>query len=86
MERIRAGTLDMGLGFFKSAPGVCACHSFGFPLMVIRPETERPARASMTWSALKSERLILQAPPALVRQLIDRHLTQADIDPRRRRF
>jgi LysR family transcriptional regulator, carnitine catabolism transcriptional activator len=51
--------------------------------MVIRPETESaPRRASTTWSALKTERLILQAPPAPVRHLIDQHLGQAGIDPR----
>ena len=83
MQRVRAGTLDMGLGFFKSAPGVKRVPFFRFSLMVVRPETESaPHRATTTWSALRSERLILQAPPAPVRELIDRHLTQADIDPR----
>ena len=83
MQRVRAGTLDMGLGFFKSAPGVKRVPFFRFSLMIVRHETESaPHRATTTWSALRSERLILQAPPAPVRELIDRHLTQAGIDPR----
>src|SRR4249919_2090068 len=59
MQRVRAGTLDMGLGFFKSASGVTRVPFFRFSLMAIRPETAlAPHRASMTWSALRTERLI----------------------------
>ena len=51
--------------------------------MVIHPENATaPRRSSMTWSALKGERLILQAPPAPLRQLIDEHLTRAGVDAR----
>lgn len=82
-ERIYAGHLDIGFGFFKSAPGISRTRFFRFPLMVIHPESgTSPRRSSMTWSALKGERLILQAPPAPLRQLIDEHLTQAGVDPR----
>jgi DNA-binding transcriptional LysR family regulator len=49
--------------------------------MVIHPEHgTSPRRGSITWSALKAERLILQAPPAPLRQLIDEHLAQAGVD------
>jgi DNA-binding transcriptional LysR family regulator len=83
MEKVRAGTLDIGLGFFETSPGLRRIPFFRFSLMVVRPETgTASARASTTWSALKSEQLILQAPSAPMRQVIDRHLTRAGVDPR----
>ena len=83
VERIQAGGLDIGFGFFKGAPGVSRTRFFRFPLMVIHPENgTSPRRGSITWSALKGERLILQAPPAPLRQLIDEHLAQAGVDAR----
>lgn len=82
VERIQAGRLEIGFGFFKSAPGISRTRFFRFPLMVIHPESgTSPRRSSMAWSALKGERLILQAPPTPLRQLIDEHLAQASVDP-----
>jgi LysR family transcriptional regulator, carnitine catabolism transcriptional activator len=81
VARIQAGDLDIGFGFFKSAPGIVRTRFFRFPLMVIHPENATsPRRSSMTWSALRGERLILQAPPAPLRQLINEHLTQAGVE------
>jgi LysR family carnitine catabolism transcriptional activator len=81
VQRINAGDLDVGFGFFKNAPGISRTRFFRFPLMVIHPESgAAPRRSSMTWSALKGERLILQAPPAPLRQLVDEHLAQAGVD------
>jgi LysR family carnitine catabolism transcriptional activator len=80
LQRVKAGDLDIGFGFFKSAPGIHRTRFFRFPLMVIHPESgTAPRRSSMTWSALKEERLILQAAPAPLRQLIDEHLAQAGV-------
>jgi DNA-binding transcriptional LysR family regulator len=82
VQRIKAGLLDIGFGFVKSAPGIHRTRFFRFSLMVIYPEIgSAPRRSSMTWSALKGERLILQAPPAPLRHLIDEHLAQAGVDP-----
>ena len=79
----QGGVLEIGFGFFKSAPGIHRARFFRFPLMVIHPRARTaPRRSSMTWSALKGERLILQAPPAPLRQLIDEHLAQAGVDAR----
>jgi LysR family carnitine catabolism transcriptional activator len=81
VQRVKAGVLDIGFGFFKSAPAICRTRFFRFPLMVIYPESgAAPRRSSMTWSALKGERLILQAPPAPLRHLIDEHLARAGVD------
>jgi LysR family carnitine catabolism transcriptional activator len=80
VERIKAGDLDIAFGFFKSVPGIARTRFFRFPLMVIHPENATlPRRASMTWSALKGERLVLQARPAPLRELIDEHLAQAGV-------
>jgi DNA-binding transcriptional LysR family regulator len=83
LQRVRAGTLDIGLGFFKSTPGLRRIPFFRFSLMVIKPDDATIARrSSITWSALKEERLILQNRAVPVRDLIDRHLTQAGVDIR----
>jgi len=84
MERVAAGTLDMGLGVFKKASGVRRIPFFRFSLLVIRPDGDLgPRRASIAWSALRGEQLILPSPPATVPDLIDRHLAQAGVDTRR---
>ena len=81
VQRIKAGVLDIAFGFLESAPGVVRTRFFRFPLMAIHPENgTAPRRSSMTWSALKGERLILQAPPAPLRKLIDQHLALAGLD------
>ena len=77
LQRVQAGTLDMGLGSFKKTPGIRLTLFFHFSLMVIRPDTQTaPRRASTTWSALKGEKLILPSP---MRALIEQHLEQAGV-------
>jgi LysR family transcriptional regulator, carnitine catabolism transcriptional activator len=83
LAQVQAGALDMGLGFFATTPGLRRIPFFRFSLMVVRPEMgTAPARGSTTWSALKSEQLILQTSSAPLRQVIDRHLTRAGVDAR----
>jgi len=63
-------------------PGIRRLPFFRFSLMVIRPVSDAVAhRTSTAWSALKPERLILQAPPAPLRLLIDHHLARAGVNP-----
>jgi LysR family transcriptional regulator, carnitine catabolism transcriptional activator len=82
VERIQAGDLDIGFGFFKSAPGIARTRFFRFPLMVIHPENgTSPRRSSITWSALKGERLILPPRPGGVRHVIDQQLLRAGVSP-----
>jgi LysR family carnitine catabolism transcriptional activator len=81
VERVRAGRLDLGFGSLEGAPGICRTRFFRFPLMVVHPDNDTaPRRTSMAWSALKGQRLILQAPPAPLRRLIDQHLARAGVD------
>lgn len=83
LQRIRGGTLDLAFGFLESTPGISRTRFFRFPLMVIHPHHgAAPRRGSMAWSVLRGQPLILQAPPAPLRQLIDEHLTRAGVDPR----
>lgn len=82
VERIQAGDLDIGFGFFKSVPGISRTRFFRFPLMVIHPENATsPRRSSITWSALKGERLILPPRPGGVRHVIDQQLVRAGVNP-----
>ncbi len=80
LEGVQTGNLDMGLGIFRSAPGIRRTPFFRFSLMVIRPDND-PAlrRASTTWSALKRERLIFLPSTSPLQQLVDKHLAQAGI-------
>jgi LysR family carnitine catabolism transcriptional activator len=80
LQRVEAGTLDMGLGWAKSTPGIRRTPFFRFSMMVIRPDVEAaPRRASTTWSALKGERLISVPSTRMWQQLIDKHLAQAGV-------
>jgi LysR family transcriptional regulator, carnitine catabolism transcriptional activator len=80
LQKVRAGTIDMGLGSFKNTPGVRRTLFFRFSLMVIRPDSPTALRrTSTTWSALKGERLILPAP---MRAMIDQHLAHAGVASR----
>jgi len=77
LQRVKAGTLEMGLGSFTSTPGIRLTLFFRFSLMVIRPDVQTaPRRASTTWSGLKGEKLILPSP---MRSLIERHLEEAGV-------
>lgn len=85
LQRVRSGTLDMGLGtFFKRVSGIRRTPFFRFVLMVIRPDSDPTFRpASTTWGALKSDTLVSLPPTNPVQQLIDRHLAEARIVFRR---
>jgi DNA-binding transcriptional LysR family regulator len=80
LRRVEAGKLDMGLGIFKSVPGIRRTPFFRFSLMLIRAEQDgAPPRASTTWAALDGQPLISLAPDNPTQQLIDRHLAKAGI-------
>jgi DNA-binding transcriptional LysR family regulator len=78
-ERVRDGTLDIGLGSFPSAVGIRRTLFFRFVLMVVRADSDTaPRRASTTWSALKGERLIIPSFQFL-RSTIEEHLARASV-------
>ena len=80
LQMVQAGKLDMGLGIFGPAPGIRRIPFLRFPLMVIRPDQD-PAfrRASITWSALRGEKLISLQPYSPIQQIVDKHLAQAGV-------
>ncbi len=80
MQRVEAGRLDMGLGTFKSAPGIKRVPFFPFSLMVIRGDNGVALhRASTTWFALNGQTLISLPPSGTHQQIIDRHLEKAGV-------
>jgi LysR family carnitine catabolism transcriptional activator len=81
MPKVESGMLDMGLGFFfKHLPGIRQTPLFRFSLMVIRANTgNRFRRSSITWSALKDERIVALQSGLPLQQLVDRHLTKAGV-------
>jgi LysR family carnitine catabolism transcriptional activator len=81
MHKIESGALDMGLGvFFKHLPGIRRIPLFRFSLMVIRAENGHESRrATITWSALKGEKLISLQPSLPMQQFVDKHLAQAGV-------
>jgi LysR family carnitine catabolism transcriptional activator len=84
LQKVSAGTLDMGIGSFPKAVGVRRTLFFRFALMVIRPDSETvPRRGSTTWSALKDESLIVPSlESGSVRSTIERHLAHVGVELR----
>ena len=79
---VEAGKLDMGLGTFARGPGIRLTPFLRSPLIVIHPDKD-PAfrRASITWSALKGEKLISLYPHSPIQKIINKHLAEAGIAP-----
>jgi len=80
-QMVEAGKLDMSLGaFFKPASGIRRTPLFRFSLMVLCPDNGPTLRrASITWSALKGERLITRTASQPIQQFIDKHLARIGV-------
>jgi DNA-binding transcriptional LysR family regulator len=75
---VQDGKLDMALGIFGPAAGIRRVLFLRFPLVVIRPErNQQLKRASMTWSALKGERLVCLQSDSPIQKVVDRHLSHS---------
>ncbi len=84
LQRVKAGQIDIGFGSFEKAPGVRRTPFFRFSLMAIQPEhSVARSRSSLPWSALRHERLILQAPPAPLWHPVDLALSRAGLNSSR---
>lgn len=76
-QMVQEGKLDMGVGIFGRAAGIRRMLFLRFPLVVIRPERDQEfKRVSITWSALRGERLISLQPSSPIQELVDGHLPQ----------
>lgn len=80
LQKVRAGQIDMGFGSFDKASGVRRTPFFQFSLMLVRSGHSQPGhRGSLPWSALRNEKLILQAPPAPIWRVIDQQLARVGV-------
>jgi len=81
LRRVEAGRLDMGVGIFKSAPGIRLTSFFRFSLILVRAaHSGAPTRETMPWSALEGQALICLAPDNPTQQLIDQQLMKAGLN------
>ena len=79
-QMVGDGSLDIGLGFFKNAPGIERTQLFRFSLMVMRPDNGSALHgASTTWSALKGEKVLWLASRGPLWQLTEKHLARAGV-------
>jgi LysR family transcriptional regulator, carnitine catabolism transcriptional activator len=84
LKRVEAGKLDIGLGIFKTVPGLRRTAFFRFTLAVIRPGEGGPPRpASTPWSALNGQTLISLPSSYPQQQLIDEHLARNGVQCQR---
>ena len=80
LQKVKAGQVDIGFGSFVKSPGIRRIPFFRFSLMAIHGERSLArSRSSIPWSALRQEKLMLQAPPAPLWPLIDQCLSRAGI-------
>lgn len=81
MPKVESGALDIGLGFFfKNLPGIRQTPLFRFSLVVIRGNTaHRSRQTSITWAALRHEKIVALQPSLPLQQLIERHLAKANV-------
>jgi LysR family carnitine catabolism transcriptional activator len=83
LKRVEAGKLDMGLGIFKSVPGIRRTPFFRFSLVVIRADKADGSGsihpAPTAWSALNGQTLISLPPRYPHQQLIDEHLARTGV-------
>jgi LysR family carnitine catabolism transcriptional activator len=80
LKRVEAGKLDMGLGIFKSRPGIRRTPFFRFSLVLIRAHKDGAIHpASTAWSALNGQTLISLTRTYPHQQLIDEHLAKTGV-------
>lgn len=76
-QMVQDGKLDTGLGIFGPVSGLRRVLFLRFPLMVVRSERDQDLkRGSITWSALKGEKIICLQSSSPIQQIVDRHLSR----------
>jgi DNA-binding transcriptional LysR family regulator len=81
LQKVEAGALDMGLGFFfRHSPGIRRVSLFRSSLLALRPATgPRPRRPTTPWSALRGQKLVGLQPSTPLQQFVDRYLSKAGV-------
>ena len=80
LKRLEAGKLDIGLGIFKSRPGIRRTPFFRFSLVLIRASRNGAIHPAATaWSELNGQTLISMTRSYPHQQLIDEHLSKTGV-------
>jgi DNA-binding transcriptional LysR family regulator len=80
LRQVQTGKLDLGVGLFKSVPGVKRVPVFRSSLVLIRARRHSTrAGGELAWSALEGETLIVLSPSSPHQQLIDQQLAKSRI-------
>ena len=79
LRSVEIGELDMGLGFFNPSSGTRRTPFFRFSLMVARSSAEPATRATMPWSALNGQTLIVLHSGSPIQKVIDKQLARSRV-------
>jgi LysR family carnitine catabolism transcriptional activator len=82
LKRVEAGRLDMGVGIFKSGPGIRTKPFFRFSLLLARAGHPGPAREKTPWATLDGQALIALSPDNPTQQLINQQLAKVGVNCR----
>jgi DNA-binding transcriptional LysR family regulator len=80
LRQVQSGKLDVGVGLFKTVPGVKRIPFFRSSLVLIR--ARRPGVAAgpdLRWSALQGENLIVLSPSSPHQQLVEQQLAKSRV-------
>jgi LysR family transcriptional regulator, carnitine catabolism transcriptional activator len=80
LRQVQSGKLDVGVGLFKTLPGVKRVPFFRSSLVLIRARRHgSAANGDVRWSALEGENLIVLSPSSPHQQLVDRQLAKSRV-------
>jgi LysR family carnitine catabolism transcriptional activator len=80
LRQVQAGGLDIGVGLFKSVPGVRRVPLFRFSMALIRARRRSAAAgADVPWSTLDGQTVISLSPSSPHQQEIDRQLGRSRV-------
>jgi LysR family carnitine catabolism transcriptional activator len=80
LGQVQSGKLDVGVGLFKSVPGVKRVLFFRSSLVLIRARRDGAVAGNdLRWSALEGENLIVLSPSSPHQQLVDRQLAKSGV-------
>jgi DNA-binding transcriptional LysR family regulator len=80
LKQVQAGQLDIGVGLFKSVPGVRRVTIFRFALVLVRARRHAVgAGGDVRWPTLDGETLIVLSPSSPHQQAIDQQLARSRV-------
>jgi len=80
LRQVQAGKLDIGVGLFKTVPGVKRVAYFRSALVLIRARRHnQSAGDALSWSDIQGETLIVLSPSSPHQQMVDRQLAKSRV-------